>query len=144
MAFFAKTPQTKRATSDSRTCLRVAIASSFPKESMGISFMSLGQVRRWKSMTTSTRCSFLPAAEAQFGRVSPSMGPTSAIPDRIRVALIARDGDGSFDSYGKVKKDGIFEIPSAYDGNDAVSVWGLDERQQIQPAESTPPGSSNS
>jgi hypothetical protein len=47
--------------------------------------------------------------------------------DRIGVALSPIDEDEELGGYGRVKKDGTFEIASVGDGNYAVSVWGLKE-----------------
>ncbi|MFI5069820.1 MAG: collagen binding domain-containing protein, partial [Terriglobales bacterium] len=52
-------------------------------------------------------------------------GSSSVVLDRIHVSLMPVDEDGQPGGYGNVKKDGTFELTSVYDGNYAVSVWGL-------------------
>jgi hypothetical protein len=58
-------------------------------------------------------------------------GPSSVMA-RAEVQLIAIEDDDSFGGEGRVKKDGTFEIPFVHDGDYAVSIWGLDEKQYVK------------
>ncbi len=52
--------------------------------------------------------------------------------DRINIDLIPVDDEGLPSERGVVRKDGTFEIKSVYDGNYAVSVWGLERGSYVQ------------
>jgi hypothetical protein len=60
------------------------------------------------------------------GRVTVA-GSGSATLDRINVVLSSIEDDEQFGGYGRVKKDGTFEIKSVRDGEYAVSIGMLDE-----------------
>jgi hypothetical protein len=59
------------------------------------------------------------------GRVTVTdLGPVTL--DRIVLSLSPIDEDEESSGYGRVKKDGTFEMTSVRDGNYAISVWGLE------------------